>query len=112
MEINAERDGDTLILSTEGRVDGGNAREFEEAIKTTLSADDRVVVMDLKELTYISSAGLRAILLTAKDLWKRDAKFALCELSASIKEVVEIAGFDKIIPIHASKTEAVDSLRS
>ena len=59
--------------------------------------------------TYISSAGLRAILVTAKTLRKRDAKFALCSLQSSIKEVMEISGFDQVIAIHPSKEEALSA---
>ena len=91
-------------------MDGITAREFEDAMKAAISESDHAVIVDLEVLSYISSAGLRAILLTAKDLWNRDAKFALSSLPAPIREVVEIAGFDKIIEVYASKAAALASL--
>ena len=103
MDIQTERTDGALIAKAEGRIDGVNARDFEEALTTAISGDDKAVVMDLEGLSYISSAGLRVILLIAKTLRKREADFMLCSLSDPIREVFEISGFDKIIPVHASR---------
>ena len=107
MDIQTERENGTLVAKVEGRIDGVNARDFEEALKAAISGDDSTVVMDLKGLSYISSAGLRVILLIAKTLRKRNAELMLCSLSDPIREVFEISGFDKIIPVHASREEAL-----
>ena len=112
MDIQTERIGGTLIAKAQGRIDGVNARDFEEAMKAAISSDDSAVVMDLEGLSYISSAGLRVILLIAKTLRKRDAEFLLCSLSDPIREVFEISGFDKIIPVHDSREKAIASLGS
>ena len=66
--------------------------------------------MQGRQLVYISSAGLHAILLTAKSLGNRNAKLALCSLSDQIREVFTTSGFDKVIAIHSSKAEALSSL--
>ena len=107
MDIQTERDNGTLIANATGRIDGVNARDFEEALKAAISMDDNTVVMDLEGLSYISSAGLRVILLIAKTLRKRNAELMLCSLSDPIREVFEISGFDKIIPVHASREQAL-----
>ena len=110
MELTIDRDGNTLNARVNGRIDSTNARDFEEAIRTSIEDGDHAVILDFEKLTYISSAGLRAVLMTAKNLWKRDAKFALCSLSGSVKEVFEISGFDKIVPIHDTREGALSSL--
>ena len=110
MDIQTERNNGTLIAKAEGRIDGVNARDFEEALKAAISADDDTVVMDLEGLSYISSAGLRVILLIAKTLRKRNAELVLCSLSDPIREVFEISGFDKIIPVHASREQALAAI--
>ena len=110
MDIQTERNNGILIAKTAGRIDGVNARDFEEALKAAISADDNNVVMDLEGLSYISSAGLRVILLIAKTLRKRNAELMLCSLSDPIREVFEISGFDKIIPVHASREQALASI--
>ena len=106
MGIETERQGDTLIAKTDGRVDGTNAREFQTALEAAIDANDRAVILNMEKLSYISSAGLRVILLTAKVLQGRNTKFAVCSLSEAIQEVFEISGFDKIISIHASQAQA------
>ena len=112
MDIKTERAGGALIAKAEGRIDGVNARDFEEAMKAAIGSDDDVVVIDLENLSYISSAGLRVILLIAKTLRKRNAELMLCSLSDPIREVFEISGFDKIIPVHASREQAVGTIGS
>ncbi len=110
MKISTEREGTLLVAKPEGRLDGVSARDFDDALKSAISESDRVVIMDLEKLSYISSAGLRLILLTAKTLQKRDAKLLICSLSEPIREVFEISGFDKIIPIHANRAAAQSSI--
>ena len=110
MDVTTERQDSVLSAQVGGRIDGSNVAEFEEAIRTAIEESDRAVIMDFEKLVYISSAGLRAILLTAKSLGNRNAKFALCSLSDQIREVFETSGFDKVIAIHPSKAEALASL--
>ena len=110
MDVTTERQDGVLSAQVGGRIDGSNAAEFEEAIRTVIEENDRAVIMDFEKLVYISSAGLRAILLTARSLGNRNAKFALCSLSDQIREVFTTSGFDKVIAIHSSKAEALASL--
>ena len=107
MEITAERHGETLIAKTDGRVDGTNAREFQTTLEESLNDSESGVILDMEKLAYISSAGLRVILLMAKSLQGKNTKFAICSLSSSIQEVFHISGFDKIITVHASQAEAL-----
>ena len=84
MELNTERDGSTLIAKAGGRVDGTNASEFQDALKSAIEANDEAVILNFEELSYISSAGLRVILLTAKDMRTANVKFAVCSLSQPV----------------------------
>ena len=107
MEISTEREDAALIVTASGRVDGSNSQEFQDGLEAVIDAGDRAVVLNLEQLSYISSSGLRAMLLIARKLQRQDTRFALCSLSDSIREVFEISGFDRIIPVHASRPEAV-----
>jgi len=107
MEVITERGNGTLIAEVKGRIDGVTAREFEDAMKSAISEDDAAVIVDFEGVSYVSSAGLRAILLIAKDLGKRNAKLGICALAEPIREVFSISGFDKIIKIHDTRVEAV-----
>ena len=106
MELTAARRAGVLSLGVQGRVDGDSVACFEHAIEAAIEAEDRAVVLDLGALDYLSSAGLRTILLIAKTLWQQDGYFALCSVSEHVHEVFEISGFDKIIAIHSSPEPA------
>ena len=92
-------------------IDPASARReenrFEEAIGTAVQDGDRAVILDFEKLVYIGSAGLRAVLMIAKNLWKREATFALCSLPDMVRGVFEVSGFDKIVTIHPSKADAL-----
>ena len=110
MAIQAEREGDTLVAKAEGRIDGTNARQFQDDLDSVIEEGDRAVILNFQDLMYISSAGIRVVLMTAKTLQRREARFALCSLSEPVREIFEVSGFDKIIPIHASQDEAISAL--
>ena len=108
--MNTKQKDGVLIAKPEGRIDGVNARDFHDALSEAIGTSNSAVIVDLADINYISSAGLRTFLLVAKTLQQRSAQFALCSLSKSIQEIFEISGFDKIIAIHASEEEALAAL--
>lgn len=110
MEVSSERDGSALVVAVDGRIDGSNSQEFQDRFEEVIEDGDRSVVLDMGKLTYISSSGLRATLLLARRLQRQQAKFAICSLSPSIKEVFEISGFDRIIQVLASREEATQAV--
>lgn len=107
MKVTIEREGETLIAIVEGRVDGTNAFEFQKALEAAITEADRVMILDCEELSYISSAGLRVVLLTARTLQRQNSKFAVCSLSEEIGKVFQISGFDKIIPVCATRADVL-----
>ena len=111
MKLTTERKDGVLFIQIDGRIDGSNAIEFQEAIRSAVEDRDQTTIVDCTNLSYVSSAGLRAVLLIAKSLSIRNMRFGLCVLTDQVQEVFEKSGFDKIIPIHASKVEALGSLR-
>ena len=110
MEISAEREGGALIARANGRIDSSNSREFHSGMEAVIADDDSAVVLSFEDVSYISSAGMRVILMTAKSLQSKGMKFVLCSMNESIREVFQISGFDKIIPIHDSQSEALTAV--
>ena len=110
METTIERENGILVAKASGRVDGSNALEFQDTLEKSIGAEDKVVILNLGQLSYISSAGLRVVLLIAKSLQSRNTEFAVCELQERIYEVFQMSGFDQIISVH--KTESTRALRS
>ena len=111
MALEAERAGGTVVAKSYERVDGANARQFQDDLEAVIEESDRAVILDLQDLRYISSAGLRVMLLTAKGLSRQGAKFAVCSLSQPVQEVFQISGFDKIIQVHPSLDDAKAALQ-
>lgn len=110
MNISTDRDDGALIATVEGRVDSSNALEFHEGLEAAISPEDERMILDCAGISYVSSAGLRVVLLVAKTLQKQNAKMGVCSLSASIREIFEISGFDKIIPVFSSRADALAKL--
>lgn len=111
MKIDSERDGDALIIKPNGRVDGQNAQQFHIDLESKLEGSEQAVVIDMSGIGYISSAGLRAILLLAKTMRTRETDFVLCSLEGAVKQVFQISGFDKFVPLHDSLATALESVR-
>lgn len=110
LELQADQIEGVLIISITGRIDGMNAQEFHQSMDKEISGSENPVVLDLEKLSYISSAGLRSILLIAKTLQVKRTKFMLCSLPGPIKEIFEIAGFDKIINVLESRSDAIATI--
>jgi anti-sigma B factor antagonist len=82
-----------------GRIDSSNALSHERELLALLANDVKSVTVDLSELDYISSAGLRVLLVTAKAAKARGGKVVLSAPRPSILEVLKISGFDRILEV-------------
>ena len=69
------------------------------------------MILDFEDLTYISSAGLLVILLTAKDMRTANVKLAVCSPSQSVRDVFIISGFDQIFDLHDSRQAALSAVK-
>ncbi len=109
LSIDVEKHDKGLVLCVNGRVDGTNASMLDEVIRDQLEAGQSSLVFDFTNLSYISSAGLRVLLVAARECQSRDGKSVFCGLSKMVAEVFEISGFDKILTVLASRDEALES---
>lgn len=82
-----------LIISPEGRLDSNTSAAFEKQVLEVLAGGAKSVLMDFSQIDYMSSAGLRVVLLAAKRLKAGGGKLVICGLSASITEVFRVSGF-------------------
>ena len=106
MDVTAERNNDVLSLAVTGRIDTTTAADFRERIDHAIAETDRAVLLDFTEVEYIGSAGLRVILLKAKDLQPRGVELALCALTPPVRGVFKVTGFDLVMNIHDTAAEA------
>ena len=111
MEINTNEEKNALIVSIKGRLDAASSPEFEKEMKTFIAAGSNVFIIDLGELEYVSSAGLRSILVIARTLKAKEGQLLLAALKDVVKEVFDISGFGSIIPIYGSLDSALAEIK-
>jgi anti-sigma B factor antagonist len=107
MEIKKELSGDINIFLIDGNLDSNTSGDLEKALIPQIESGALKVLVDGTRLNYISSAGLRVLLMAAKKVKAANGKIILCALQNHIKEVFEIAGFSKIFTIVATRDEAL-----
>ncbi len=107
MDFTQSKEGAFLVLEVAGRMDTITAPEFEARCLSCLEAGDKRLVVDLGKLEYISSAGLRSILSAAKKLKAAGGDMAFCALSGIVAEVFAVSGFNKLLPVFATRQEAL-----
>ena len=107
MEIIQEKVNDVAIVEIKGWLDVTTASDLEQVFTKLLSENQNKVLVECRELEYISSAGLRVLLNAAKQYNKVSGQIMLAGLSQNVKQVFEISGFTSIFPIYATRDEAL-----
>ena len=123
MEISESKTADIVTLGVSGRLDSTTARTFEDAILGRIESGSHRLVVELSQLNYISSAGLRVFALAGKRLKSVNGKLVLCGLKKTIpyntlnripdpvREVFETSGFSTIFHSYGSHEDAIDALQ-
>jgi stage II sporulation protein AA (anti-sigma F factor antagonist) len=111
MEFAHEQAGDVAIVRLEGRLDSGAAHGAEEGFNGILGGGTPHLAIDMTKLDYISSAGLRVLLVVAKKVQQAKGKVALFGLSPNVREVFTVSGFDTIFSIVPDSAAAVAAVR-
>jgi len=112
MQISRSTDRGIDILSLDGRFDAHCAADVEQELNQAISQGARKLLLDMDKVEYISSAGLRVLLATAKTLQKDNGEIRLCCLKPYVKEVFDIAGFTQIFTVSDTRQEAIDGFSS
>ena len=110
MDIIETRHDQTNIYKLNGRLDSNTSPTLEKKLTDAMQDGTTSMVIDFENLDYISSAGLRIILKTTKDLKKSEGNIILCAMQDYVKEVFEIAGFDTFLPIVPTMDEALTKI--
>lgn len=97
MTINQKREADCLTMEISGRIDTVTAPELETAVKSSLDGVT-ALVFDLAEVDYISSAGLRVLLMAQKQM-NRQGSMKVIHVSEGIMEIFDVTGFSDILTI-------------
>jgi anti-anti-sigma factor len=111
MEFAQEQAGEVAIVKLAGRLDSSAAQPAEENFARVLGSGAPHLAIDMSGLEYISSAGLRVLLVVAKKVQQAKGKMVLFGLVPHVREVFSVSGFDKIFAIQSDAAAAVASVR-
>ena len=99
MEIKIRDNEDFKVVDIIGNLDTSTAPQLEDELDKLIEKQINKIIVNLKELNYVSSSGLRVFLKAAKQLIPLKGKFKLSEPNATVKEILKISGFDTIIEV-------------
>jgi stage II sporulation protein AA (anti-sigma F factor antagonist) len=99
-------DGVTVV-ATAGRIDTTTSGRFEESVRRTVDEGVRNLVIDFSNVEYISSAGLRVLLVLAKRMRDLQGRLVLCGMPESVRQVFRLAGFMPLFKVEPSQEAAL-----
>ena len=99
-----------LIAIPIGRIDGSNHIAFQNNLEFGIEPEEKALILDCAQLGFISSAGLRICLIIGKQFNQPGKAFGICNLSDSIQDIVTVSGFDKILSIYKTRSEAIEAI--
>lgn len=111
MEITSDRQGAVLVVRPAGRLDATNAEELTKVLLDAFDGGGKLIVVELSALEYISSAGLRSLLVGAKRASAEGGKIVLSQPEDYVREVFDVAGFSAIFSIYDKTDEALAALQ-
>lgn len=112
MEIKEDKVDGQIVIYLSGRIDTATAGEFEEKLIETIDKNNYTMIIDFLNVQFISSAGLRVLLLAAKKVKEQEGKILLSNMSEVVQEVFDVSGFSAMFEIHKNVSDAVKALAS
>jgi anti-anti-sigma factor len=109
LDITLNKSGHLVIVSVGGRLDTLSAPGFEKKMQEWIVQGETRFVVDFGNLDYISSAGLRSLMVVAKDARARGGELICCALKGVVKQVFDVSGFSTLLPVYESVEEATKS---
>jgi anti-sigma B factor antagonist/stage II sporulation protein AA (anti-sigma F factor antagonist) len=100
----------SAILRPAGRIDLSNAEPFKEALLEAVATAKTAVILDLSGIEYVSSAGLRSLMIASKTAKPRGVALGVAALRPVVKEIFTISRFDLVVPCFDTVRDAVAKL--
>jgi anti-anti-sigma factor len=110
MEIEKAQVGDVHVVTAHGRLDGIYSAAFAKEVGELIGGTNPKILIDFADIDYVSSAGLRAVLLLIKKAKASGGAFALCGVNEQVREILDISGFADIFSIHPGRAEGIAAL--
>jgi stage II sporulation protein AA (anti-sigma F factor antagonist) len=110
MEFQTRKEANATIVTITGRLDAVTTPDYEKRVRALIEGGDNCFVVDFGQLDYISSAGLRGLLVTAKLLKASGGTIRFANVGGNVRSVFDMSGFVSMFPIDDSVAAAVGAL--
>ena len=107
MELTEEKTDEWVVICVSGRLDTTNYNVLEKRMMELIDLGNDHILMECSKMDYISSSGLRILLMGLKKISQTKGQFLLCGLQENIREIFEISGFTSIFKIFSDQSEAL-----
>jgi anti-sigma B factor antagonist len=108
MEIWEKSLGDVCIVGISGRMDSLNSKDIEAKMNLLIENDTAKIIIDLADVDYISSVGLRVLLAALKKQKQKQGSIKLVSLQPFVSDIFKMTGFDKIFSIYSNQEAALE----
>ena len=116
MELSSQQFADVTFIRVKGRIDHKTAKDFENALKPFLDAcvagEYQKILLDLGGVDYMTSAGLRVLMIVAKTCDKHSGEIVVAALQPIIEEIFKISRFDLVLKIFPTVKLALEAMSS
>jgi anti-sigma B factor antagonist len=109
MEIKTRRVDDVLVVEITGRLDTQSSGPASEEMALIVQDGNSKILLNLRNLEFLSSAGLRVLLRTMKLLPEPEGRMMICQAKGVVKEVLEISDFNALIDVHDTELAALET---
>jgi anti-anti-sigma factor len=96
-----------VVLHVSGRMDADNAVLFERQCESCIAEGVKALVVNLADLKYVSSMGLRSFVMVGQKLKEKGGDFRICCLTGLVRQVFEITRLNQVLPLHDSLESAL-----
>lgn len=107
MNIEATQSGPAVILKITGRMDANNSAEFEKACTPWVDQGTTNILVDMSELSYISSMGLRYFVNVGKLLAEKQGALHICAIQGMAKQLFQVTRLNNVFPMHDTVEDAL-----
>lgn len=111
MKLQHENLSDALLkVSLAGRMDIVGTSEIEHQLAAALTARGVSVILDMAEVSYLASIGIRSLIVNARAVTRRGQKLVLAAATPAVAEVLSVSGVDQLIPLYPDVASAQQAL--
>ena len=112
MDIQTEQIGGVQVVTAEGRLDGIYSSAFANQVGALITGTNPRILIDFSNIDFVTSAGLRAVLVLMKKAKASGGAFAVCGVNDQVREILDISGFAGIFTVHGGRAEGIAALNT